>query len=53
MVLERNFLGADAGIFRQNEVLMKKIPLKEYLQRSISVLSYRDNSLCRCYAGRY
>ena len=28
MVLERNFLGADAGIFRQNEVLMKKIPLK-------------------------
>ena len=28
MVFERNFLGADAGIFRQNEVLMKKIPLK-------------------------
>ena len=28
MVIERNFLGADAGIFRQNEVLMKKIPLK-------------------------
>ena len=28
MVLERNFLGADAGIFRQNEVPMKKIPLK-------------------------
>ena len=29
MVIERNFLGADAGIFRQNEVLMKKNPLKK------------------------
>ena len=28
MVLERNFLRADTGIFQQNEVPMKKIPLK-------------------------
>ena len=42
MVLERNFLRADTGIFQQNEVPMKKIPLKRIFAAAALVCCLTD-----------